>query len=87
MILHGTTRSTTVPDEIRVDEQSVWFADDITEVTVADEEGTHIEYEYTLIQYTKDEYIHNLINDNQTLQEELTNTELALVEVYELIGG
>ncbi len=88
MIIHGVTRSAERPEEMLVDEKSVWVAGDIQEVTVADEDGgTHIEYEYNLIQYTKDEYIHIMIETNEALSEDLTNTQLALVEVYEMIGG
>lgn len=80
MINHGTVRSMIQPEERVIDDFSVWTAENITTVTVEDEDGeTHTEYEYTLKQYGKDEYISQL--DNQ-----LTDTQLALCEVYELLA-
>lgn len=43
-------------------------------------------YQYNEIQYTKDEYIHLLSEKNASLEEEVTSTQLALCEVYELLG-
>ena len=43
-------------------------------------------WEYHLVQYGKDEYIKMMDNKNASLEEEVTSTQLALCEVYELIG-
>ena len=53
----------------------------IEEITVKDIESntTHIEYEYELLQYTKDEYI-------KLMSEQNYETQLALVELYESLG-
>ena len=40
----------------------------------------------TETEYTKDEYIQMVSDKNSALEEELTNTQIALTEVYELIG-
>ena len=40
----------------------------------------------TETEYTKDEYIQMVSDKNSDLEEELTNTQIALTEVYELIG-
>lgn len=37
--------------------------------------------------YTHEEYFEMMGDVNQNLREELTTTQLALVDVYELIGG
>ncbi len=43
---------------------------------------------YDEVQYTKDEYIQVLADQNVALERQLTDTQLALVEVYEqLLGG
>lgn len=39
----------------------------------------------TETEYTKDEYIQMVSDNNSALKEELTNTQIALTEVYELI--
>lgn len=85
MTNHGLVRATEAPEAVVVDEFSVWVASEIQSVTVADETGEHIEFEFNLIQYDKDEYIHKLIDTNTSLEEQVTATQLALCDVYELI--
>ena len=87
MMNHGTVRAGESPNPVVVDEYSVWVATDVQEITVTDEQGERTEYEYTLIQYTKDEYIHSMIDANAELETELDNTQLALCEVYEILMG
>ena len=78
-------QSTVKPEPIEFDEYSVWVAENIQEVTVKDEEGKeYIEYEYELSQLSKDEYILEL-HDAQELSK--TQSELALAELAELLGG
>ena len=86
MINHGRVRASNTPSAIVVDEYSVWVASEIQSVTVTDETGEHVEYEFSLVQYTKDEYIHHMIEQNQALESQLTDTQLALCDVYELIA-
>jgi len=42
-------------------------------------------YSYDYIGYSKDEYLMKLAKENNNLQQELIDTQLALVELYE--GG
>lgn len=44
-------------------------------------------YVYDEIQYTKDEYIKIISEKNETLESELTETQLALCDIYETILG
>ena len=87
MIDYGKVRSTVIPEEKLIDEYSVWIGTDIEEVTVTDENGEHSEYEYGLVRYTKDEYIKLMDDKSAALEEQLTDTQLALCDVYEMIGG
>ena len=80
MVNHGKVRATKAPENIVIDEFSVWVSENVTEVTVTDEQGTHTEYEFNLKQYGKDEYIH-------AMDDQLTDAQLALCELYEIIGG
>lgn len=81
MTNHGKVRATQAPENIVIDEFSVWVADNVTTVTVPDEDGqTHTEYEFDLKQYGKDEYIHSM-------DEQLTDAQMALCDLYEMIGG
>ena len=83
MINHGKVRSTVKPESTVIDEYSVWVANNITEISVEDIDDsgkvTHIEYEYELLQYSKDEYI-------KLMSEQNYETQLALVELYESLG-
>lgn len=80
MLNHGKVRAAEAPESLVIDEYSVWIAENITEITVTDEKGTHTEYEFDLKQYDKDEYIH-------AMDDQLTDAQLALCELYEIIGG
>ena len=88
MINHGKVRSTVKPESMVIDEYSVWMNTNIQEVEVEEEISTddgktetktHIEYEYDMVQYTKDEVI---IAQSQ----QITDTQLALCEIYESLG-
>ena len=81
---HGQTRSTTEPLAVEVTASKVFVASNIEQVTVQDESGTRTEYQYDLTEYEKDEYI-KMMNDRT--EAELTDVQLALCDVYELILG
>ena len=80
MVNHGKVRACHEPENIVIDECSVWVSENVTTVTVHDEEGTHTEYEFDLKQYDKDEYIHDM-------DAQLTDAQMALCDLYEMIGG
>lgn len=80
-------QSTIKPNEIEIDEYSVWVNKNVREITVPDENGTHTEYEYNQTQYSKDEFIRLMSEQNKNLEDKLTDTQLALCDVYEMIGG
>ena len=80
---YGTVRSTVKPDEVEIDEYSVWVNTNIREVEVQTENEIHTEYEYNQVRYTKDEYIKLLDERNSMLEAQLTDTQLALCELSE----
>ena len=79
MTVYDEVRSTVKPDAVKIDEYSVWIAEDIRQ------DGS--EWVYTLTQYEKDEYIKLMDEKNTELESQLTDTQLALCDVYEMIGG
>lgn len=83
MIDYGVVRSTVKPNKIEIDEYSVWVNSDIKEIEVQSEDESHTEYEYNQVRYTKDEYIKLIDERNTTLESQLTDTQLALCEIYE----
>lgn len=42
-------------------------------------------YEYDEYKYTHEEYIRELMEHNETINNQLLNAELALVEIYEMV--
>jgi len=78
MIDYGRQRSTVQPEPMVLDEHSVWLHTNITPVEETVGEEVFSGWEFNMVQYTKDEYI-------RMLDTQLTDTQLALVEVYELI--
>jgi hypothetical protein len=83
MIDYGKVRGTVKPDEVEIDEYSVWINTNITEIQVQSENGSYTEYEFNQVRYTKDEYIKMIDERNTTLEAQLTDTQLALCEIYE----
>ena len=83
MIDYGTVRSTVKPEKVEIDEYSVWVNSNIKEIEVQSEDQTHTEYEFNQVRYTKDEYIKLIDERNTTLESQLTDTQLALCEIYE----
>lgn len=83
---YGKQRSTVKPDEMVIDEFSVWIHSDIQEISepgIHDQEG-FTGYEFNMVQYGKDEF--NILQMKK-LQEELINTQVALQEVCEQIAN
>lgn len=84
---YGKQRSTVKPDEMVVDEFSVWNHTNITEVSEnGGAENEFIGFEFNMIQYTKDEFIKLQTEKSASLEKQLTDTQLALVEIYESMG-
>lgn len=83
MIDYGAVRSTVKPDAVEIDEYSVWLNSDIKEIEMQSEDKTHTEYEFNQVRYIKDEYIKLIDERNTTLESQLTDTQLALCEIYE----
>jgi hypothetical protein len=79
MTVYEEVRSTVKPDAVKIDEYSVWVAENIRE------DGG--EWVYTLTQYEKDEYIKLMDEKSAELDAQLTDTQLALCDVYEMMGG
>lgn len=85
---YGKVRSTQQPETQVIDEYSVWVAENITPVSEpgTDEQPGFVGYEYDLTQYTKDEYIKIIDDKNAALETQVTDTQIALCEVYEMLA-
>ena len=79
MTVYKNIRSTVCPDAIRFDEKNVWVTENIREREV---DGC-TEYEFDQTRYSKDEYLKLIDEKNSQLEAQLTDTQLALCEIYE----
>ena len=79
----GKQRSTVSPEPMVVDEFSVWVHSDIVPVEENVGEETFTGFEFNIVQYSKDEYIKMMAEKKSTIETQLNNTQLALVELYE----
>ena len=79
-IVHGSKEQS---KELIIGADTVYVHSNIKPIET--EDGSEI-YEYNETQYTKDEYIHLLAEKNTSLEKEITSTQLALCDVYELLG-
>lgn len=85
---YGKVRSTQKPEKKVIDDFSVWVANNIIPVTEAgtDEQPAFDGYEYDLIQYDKDEYINMIDDKNAALEDQMTQAQEAMCDLYEMIG-
>lgn len=84
---YGVQRSAIEPLEVEITETKVFAASDVKQITVNTEEQKHVEYEFNLVEYDKDEYIKMIDEKNAYLESQATDLQLALCDVYEMIGG
>lgn len=84
----GIVQSTVKPSEVDIKDTKVFIASDIKEVK---EEGTDEQpgfngYSFNLVEYDKDEYIQMIQERNSALEDETTAIQMALCDVYEMLG-
>ena len=89
MISYGKTYSDERPEEVDVKETMVFVASNIEEVPAPDPEGEgpKTQYEFDYVGYTKDEYIKMMTDASESMSAQLTDAQLALCELYEMILG
>ena len=84
---YGTQRSTVKPEDVEIIESKVFTYENITEIKVknpeSDDEVTM--YEFTLTEYDKDEYIRIQAEKNASLEEQMTQAQEAMCEIYEMM--
>lgn len=84
---YGTQRSTVKPEDVEITESKVFTYEGITEIKVknpeSDDEVTM--YEFTLTEYDKDEYIRIQAEKNASLEEQMTQAQEAMCEIYEMM--
>ena len=69
--------------DIIISADTVYVHSDIKKVEKKDEKDPDV-WEYHEIQYGKDEYIKLMAEKNTSLEKQVTDTQLALTELYEM---
>jgi alpha-mannosidase len=87
MINHGRTESTIRPEAVEICATKVFVASNVVEVSREQDGETVTLYQFDYTEYEKDEYIKNIQEKNDNLEQEITDAQLALCDVYEMIGG
>lgn len=87
MIDYGKVRSSVEPKPIEITDTKVFLASNIVpyEEEFDDKVVKGFEYEYK--SFNKNEYIQYIGEQNKDLQEQLLQTQLALCDIYEAMGG
>ena len=82
---YGLQRSAVEPKAVEITESKVFVATDIEQVTVTMNEQEVQEYQFNLVEYDKDEYIQIISEKNEELEQQMTDTQIALCDVYEML--
>lgn len=84
---YGTQRSTVKPEDVEITESKVFTYENITEIRVKNPESDNevTMYEFTLTEYDKDEYIRIQAEKNASLEEQMTQAQEAMCEIYEMM--
>ena len=82
---YGLQKSAVEPKAVEITESKVFVATDIEQVTVTMDEQKVTEYQFNLVEYDKDEYIQIISEKNEELEQQMTDTQIALCDVYEML--
>lgn len=84
---YGTQRGTVKPEDVEITESKVFTYENITESKVKNPESDDkvTMYEFTLTEYDKDEYIRIQAEKNASLEEQMTQAQEAMCEIYEMM--
>lgn len=90
MVDYGEVHSTVKPEKIDIKETKVFVATDIEEEVIYipedfETETEEVGYKYHLVEYDKNEYITMMSIKDEQLESELSNAQMALCELYELV--
>lgn len=83
---YGLQRSAVEPKAVEITESKVFVATNIEQVTVTMDEQEVQEYQFNLVEYDKDEYIKIISEKNEELEQQMTDTQVALCDVYEMLA-
>ena len=76
------------PEELELTETKAFVSSNVKEVNEPETDGQpgFTGYEFDLIEYDKDEYIKIQAEKNTDLENEITQAQVAMCEIYEMLG-
>ena len=83
MKVYTGLRSSTRPNKMEMTPNAIYIADNVTPYEEVLDGITSSGFIYDWTEYSKDEYLIKLGQENVDLKQELLDTQLALVELYE----
>ena len=81
MIDYGRVKSAVAPEPIKITSEKVFVSSNITSRIEIDAGEETLVYEYNFVEYTKDEYIRKLTQDNTDEISMLTECVLEISEI------
>lgn len=86
---YPNTQSTISPQEFEVNPYRVFVAKNIQFIEVEEQEDPQqiSYYQYDLYEYTPEEYIEILKQQNDDLNQEVLDTQMALCDIYEAMNN
>ena len=85
MTVYENIKGSARPQDVLIQGDQVYVASDIKPYSITADNHLIEGYTYTWTVYNKDEYIIKLAHENAQLKQDIIDTQLALVELYE--GG
>jgi hypothetical protein len=83
---YGLQKSAVEPLALEITDSKVFVASGIEQVTAMVDEQEVQEWQFNLVEYDKDEYIKIISDRNDSLETQMTDTQVALCDVYEMLA-
>lgn len=80
---YGLVYGSTQPQAVEITPDNVFVATNIESYKDTFDGKSITGYKYHYVSYTKDEYLLELVSNNAQLQQQVLDTQMALVDLYE----
>lgn len=84
---YGIVYGSVSPQAVEITPDAVFIAEDIAPYEDSIDGQNIAGYKYHYMSYTKDEYLALLVTNNNALQQQVLETQVALCDLYEQLEG